>query len=806
MRAGNAHGWSDWRNSPSIAPLTPPATPGSITVTRADGSLTASWDAVDGADRYHVTYSSTNQESWTAAPCDTNCPDASVTFNVSNTKTYFVGVRAGNAYGWSGWRNSSPSAPYSTPPQPPAAVAAVHVTRVCDYILNTSWTPSAGATGYDLNYSDDNRKSWARILTDASHNAWKLYNWSKNKTYRFAVRARNGGGTSDWTESAAAPPPPCKVGNLRATTSAVHGQAGGSITATWDAGKRASAYNVNHRRDGGEWERVKSNHSDTSHTWSVTQSGSYLVAVQSVKDGGLSEWQNADVAWLTADGIAGTAATLTITGHSAQWWYKATAAPDNTCKGPVSATTQNLTGLSVSNSYTYTAYTDSGCANAIGSATFTTGGVSVSNLSETSDGNGLNVLLADLEANAFTTGDHSSGYTLERVVIKFRTPPYDKGKTGGVFTAAIHTESGGNPADSATYTLNGSSAPATAGDYTYTCSGTCSLDKDKTYFLVLSSTSPSYSVGYYRVDATGSANETNTPSDAGWEIANRAKYKSDNTWTDEPGTAASIMFEVIATEKPVLGVSGVTTSGATLTITGHSAQWWYSANKGPHTTCQGPVAAGTSSRSLTGLTAGTSYTYSAYSDTACATVIATAAEFTAGSVSVSNLSEASDGYGIDITMVNNEATGFTTGEHSSGYTLDRVVIKFRTPPNNSAQNAGVLTAAIHAASGGDPAATATYTLSGSSAPATAGDYTYTCPGTCSLDKDTTYFLVLSGTSPSKTVGYYRWDTTESASETNTPSDAGWSIADKSKYKRDGTWNDEALSFSGMFEIFATAKP
>ena len=550
VRAGNAHGWSDWRNSPSIAPLTPPATPGSITVTRSDGTLTATWDAVVGADRYHVTYSPTNKESWTAAPCGTNCPDASVTFNVSNTKRYVVGVRAGNAYGWSGWRNSSPSAPYSTPPTPPAAPAAVNVTRVCDYTLKTGWPLSPGATGYDLNYSDDNRKSWARILTDASHNAWKLYNWSKNKTYRFAVRARNGGGTSDWTESAAAPPPPCKVGNLRATTSAVHGQAGGSITATWDAGKRASAYNVNHRLDGGEWERIRSNHSATSHTWSVTQSGSYLVAVQSVKDGGLSEWQNADVAWLTADGIAGTAAALTIAGHTGNWYYKANAAPDNTCKGPVSATTQNLTGLSVSNSYTYTGYTDSGCANAIGSATFTTPtGISVSNLSETSDGTGLGVLASDLEANAFTTGDHGSGYTLNRVVIKFRTPPHDKGKTGGVFTAAIHAESGGNPADSATYTLSGSDAPATAGDYTYTCSGTCSLDKDKTYFLVLSSTSPSYSVGHYQVDSTESDSETNTPSDAGWEIADTAKYKTGNTWTDET-IPSSIMFEVIATEKP----------------------------------------------------------------------------------------------------------------------------------------------------------------------------------------------------------------------------------------------------------------
>ena len=65
------------------------------------------------------------------------------------------------------------------------------------------------------------------------------------KTYTLAVRARNAGGVSGWTNSTAAPPPPCEAGNLRAVTSTTHSQSGGTITTTWDAAKRASAYNVN---------------------------------------------------------------------------------------------------------------------------------------------------------------------------------------------------------------------------------------------------------------------------------------------------------------------------------------------------------------------------------------------------------------------------------------------------------------------------------------------------------------------------------------------------------------------------------
>ena len=59
------------------APAAPaPATPSSVTVTRSDGSLHASWPAVDGAASYHVTYSSDGAASWSLAAL--NHPNASI--------------------------------------------------------------------------------------------------------------------------------------------------------------------------------------------------------------------------------------------------------------------------------------------------------------------------------------------------------------------------------------------------------------------------------------------------------------------------------------------------------------------------------------------------------------------------------------------------------------------------------------------------------------------------------------------------------------------------------------------------------
>ena len=88
----------------------PPATPASVTVTRSDGMLSASWPDDDLAISYHVTYTSDGGASWTLAALDHPRPAITIT-NVSNSATYIVAVRARNDGGNSGWRNSAPIAP-----------------------------------------------------------------------------------------------------------------------------------------------------------------------------------------------------------------------------------------------------------------------------------------------------------------------------------------------------------------------------------------------------------------------------------------------------------------------------------------------------------------------------------------------------------------------------------------------------------------------------------------------------------------------------------------------------------------------
>ena len=77
-----------------------------------------------------------------------------------------------------------------------------------------------------------------------------------------------------------------------------------------------------------------------------------------------------------------------------------------------------------------------------------------------------------------------------------------------------------------------------------------------------------------------------------------------------------------SSDEPTLDASSITDTRATLTIANHSGDWWYRKTlPAPAGTCT-PAPAGESTATLTGLTADTSYTWTAYSDSVCTTDLA----------------------------------------------------------------------------------------------------------------------------------------------------------------------------------------
>ena len=94
--------------------------------------------------------------------------------------------------------------------------------------------------------------------------------------------------------------------------------------------------------------------------------------------------------------------------------------------------------------------------------------------------------------------------------------------------------------------------------------------------------------------------------------------------------AAEATGQAQAQSTVTLTVGKIAKTTATLTIDGHSTAWYYQADVAPDNTCKGPVAANVKTKDLSGLAANTTYTYTAYSDSGCATQVAAASPFTTG--------------------------------------------------------------------------------------------------------------------------------------------------------------------------------
>ena len=153
------------------------------------------------------------------------------------------------------------------------------------------------------------------------------------------------------------------------------------------------------------------------------------------------------------------------------------------------------------------------------------------------------------------------------------------------------------------------------------------------------------------------------------------------------------------------------------------------------------MAAGTTTATLTGLTAGTSYTYKAYDASGCADADEVAsAQFTTP-VTVSNLSQNTSGR---LYVGNNGsvyANQFHTGGNSSdNYTLSGVTADFAGKTGSP----GALQMQVWTDSNGSPGSRVSgLTLGGNDPPDSGGQATHTCSGNCTLTGNTNYWVRLS---------------------------------------------------------------
>ena len=170
VSAGNANGWSGWTSSaesaPIPAPLPPHILPGpeSVTVTRRDGTVIATWPAVDGALKYQIEYSD-DLRGFNYYLVSDKHTSTRISFDADNSKTLHRGG-AGRQIGQ--LLQASAPAPTRRGPIPSRCGRSRPATLTCrrergaetgQYFANnhssaTAFTTGSVASGYQLHSVD----------------------------------------------------------------------------------------------------------------------------------------------------------------------------------------------------------------------------------------------------------------------------------------------------------------------------------------------------------------------------------------------------------------------------------------------------------------------------------------------------------------------------------------------------------------------------------------------------------------------------------------------------------------------------
>ena len=700
VRAGNDNDqWSGWRNSSPIGSFTPDPTPtptptpapaavSSVSVTRADGTLTASWNAPAGAAKYHVTYTSDWGQSWTSA-ADAHA-STSITISVQNSDAYTVGVRADNDGGWSDWTNS-PLAPSYFPAERgiiiqdadgnPITALAVPEGGEASYQVVLAAPPSETTkvcvylSVRDKNDPDITFKGQAEdvvsidvIFTPGNWNTPQTVTLVAAEDGDFANGARDSGLDARQYYAGKVDLAVTEIDNdLPAPANFTVTNGDGYFDLAWDAVTGATAYDVRAKiSNSASWSSVATGVTTNSYRFTTSAVVNKL-AVRATNSTAASAWaelsRGPNDDWLTtvqqAGASAGPAMAAVQSGASAQSQLAAPASitvtrENNSRDEKLYVTWSAVTGASGYNL---------ACADSPSSQPMTS--------------------LSWWHCGSITSGSTTT-FTVDQDESRDRTQDLHYLRS---YTVAVRAVTG-DPSDSSNWTLSTDAHPATPPN-----GATMSVSRADGSISV-SWTPPKYAKGYKIYCAVRENNVTGTSTlcaNVGTATLNNGKVSATiSSWTDS-GTNYTIddtktydLFITTTNEwgesyganapllhpNPALTVSNIGVTAATLTVANHSGNWYYQADTSSDNTCQGPVSG--SSKGLTGLSPHTRYSYSAYSDSTCTTanLLATATQFTTLFASVSNLtSTKSTQFEAGINIALSQGVAFTTGSNTGGYVL-----------------------------------------------------------------------------------------------------------------------------------------
>ena len=191
----------------------------------------------------------------------------------------------------------------------PAAPTNLRFDAPTDSSCTVRWDASDGATDYDVNYKPAVGGRWTNEPHRGIGLSNTIHDLQPNTEYRWAVRAENSDGTSEWvfgpnftTEASeddglnGAPPAPTnlRIDQLTAT----------SVRILWDASDGATDYDVNYKAVGGRWTNEPHRGTQLYNTiGDLEPNTEYQWAVRAENSAGTSTWVHADNFTTLADSV-----------------------------------------------------------------------------------------------------------------------------------------------------------------------------------------------------------------------------------------------------------------------------------------------------------------------------------------------------------------------------------------------------------------------------------------------------------------------------------------------------------------------
>ena len=281
-----------------------PGVPSGVVATAGNAQVSLLWIAVSGATSYNVKRSTTSGGPYTqmSAPTGASYVDHSV---INGTKYFYV-VSALDAAGQSGNStevSATPAAPTQTPAVPGGLVAAAGNGQV-----SLLWTPSSGATSYNVKRSAANGGPFTQIAVPTS-SAYTDSGLTNETIYYYVVSAVNSAGESaNSAQVSATPAAPVQIPAVPVAVVATAGNA--QVSLTWAASSGATSYHVKRgTTSGGPYTQVGTPTSTSYNDSGLTNGTTYYYVVTAVNSAG----ESASSKQVTATPIVPVTPDVTIT-------------------------------------------------------------------------------------------------------------------------------------------------------------------------------------------------------------------------------------------------------------------------------------------------------------------------------------------------------------------------------------------------------------------------------------------------------------------------------------------------------------